>query len=181
MRASPRRPSVVEVRPGVPVRVQLPECGYYFPKMPGFVALASHTIGIQFLFRNWHGGNLGVNLDQTTGQPRQLNAAELQLSDQMIALWTRFISTGNPNPSGDPRGRSSPLSPGRRRCCRRTCRRSPRSLMRSFRQSTTATSGIRSSASEPDESAGRLGSRQKPPSLRRRIRCFRREPNTPAS
>jgi para-nitrobenzyl esterase len=69
--------------------------------MPGFVALASHTIGIQFLFRNWHGGNLGVNLDQTTGQPRQLNAAELQLSDQMIALWTRFISTGNPNPSGD--------------------------------------------------------------------------------
>ncbi len=32
---------------------------YYFPHMPGFVALASHTIDIQFLFQNWHGGAVG--------------------------------------------------------------------------------------------------------------------------
>jgi para-nitrobenzyl esterase len=74
---------------------------YYFPHMPGFVALASHTIDIQFLFRNWHGGQLGVNLDQATGQPRELNSSETPLSDQMVALWTNFASTGNPNGSGN--------------------------------------------------------------------------------
>jgi para-nitrobenzyl esterase len=74
---------------------------YYFPHMPGFVALASHTIDIQFLFQNWHGGQLGVNLDQTTGQPRELDSSETTLSDQMIAFWTNFASTGNPNKSGN--------------------------------------------------------------------------------
>jgi para-nitrobenzyl esterase len=74
---------------------------YYFPQMPGFTALASHTIDIQFLFRNWHGGQLGVNLDQATGQPRELNSRETPLSDQMVALWTKFASTGNPNGSGN--------------------------------------------------------------------------------
>lgn len=74
---------------------------YYFPHMPGFVALASHTIDIQFLFQNWHGGQLGVNLDQTTGLPRELDSSEMALSDQMIAFWTTFASTGNPNKSGN--------------------------------------------------------------------------------
>jgi para-nitrobenzyl esterase len=74
---------------------------YYFPHMPGFVPLASHTIDIQFLFQNWHGGQLGVNLDQTTGQPRELDSSETALSDQMIAFWTNFASTGNPNKSGN--------------------------------------------------------------------------------
>jgi para-nitrobenzyl esterase len=74
---------------------------YYFPHMPGFVPLASHTIDIQFLFQNWHGGQLGVNLDQTTGQPRELDPSETALSDQMIAFWTNFASTGNPNKSGN--------------------------------------------------------------------------------
>jgi para-nitrobenzyl esterase len=78
-----------------------PNAPYYFPEMPGFVALASHTIDIQFLFRNWHGGQLGVNLDQTTGQPREINSSETALSDQMVALWTNFVSTGNPNGSGN--------------------------------------------------------------------------------
>src|SRR5262249_37376607 len=61
---------------------------YYFPKMPNpqtptgnFQPLASHTIDIQFLFDNWHGGNLGVNLDQTSGQPRELQGSEITLSD----------------------------------------------------------------------------------------------------
>jgi para-nitrobenzyl esterase len=87
---------------------------YYFPHMPGYVALASHTIDIQFLFQNWHGGQLGVNLDQTTGQPRELDSGETALSDQMIAFWTNFASTGNPNKSGNspwPKFTSEPGAP----------------------------------------------------------------------
>jgi para-nitrobenzyl esterase len=82
---------------------------YYFPKMPNpatpsgnFLAKASHTIDIQFLFPNWHGGNLGVNLDQFTGQPRELQGAEITLSDQLVAAWTNFAATGNPNGAGAP-------------------------------------------------------------------------------
>jgi len=74
---------------------------YYFPKMPGFKPLAAHTIDIQFLFENWHGGNLGVNIDQDTGQPRELNSQETKLSDQLVAAWTNFANTGNPNGSGN--------------------------------------------------------------------------------
>jgi para-nitrobenzyl esterase len=81
---------------------------YYFPQMPNvssptghFQPLAAHTIDIQFLFSGYHGGNLGVNLDQATGQPRELNSSETPLSDQMVALWTNFASTGNPNGSGN--------------------------------------------------------------------------------
>ena len=47
---------------------------YYFPQMPNaydptghFQALAYHTADIQFVFPKWHGGNLGVNLDQISG------------------------------------------------------------------------------------------------------------------
>ena len=43
----------------------------------------------------------GVNLDQATGQPRELNSSETPLSDQMVALWTNFASTGNPHRSGN--------------------------------------------------------------------------------
>ncbi|TMH72622.1 MAG: carboxylesterase family protein, partial [Betaproteobacteria bacterium] len=77
---------------------------YYFPQMPNvssptgsFQPLAAHTIDIQFLFSGYHGGNLGLNLDQTTGQPRELDASETELSDQLVAAWTNFASTGNPN------------------------------------------------------------------------------------
>ena len=66
-----------------------------------FLAIAAHTIDIQFLFTGCHGGNLGVNLDQATGQPRELNASESNLSDQLVAAWTNFASTGNPNAPGD--------------------------------------------------------------------------------
>jgi para-nitrobenzyl esterase len=58
--------------------------------MPGFVLLASHTSDIQFLFPGWHGGILGVN-------SRSLNAQETKLSDQLVAAWTNFARTGNPN------------------------------------------------------------------------------------
>ncbi len=74
---------------------------YYFPKMAGFKPNAAHTIDIQFLFDKWHGGNLGVNLDQTTGQPRELNKQESKLSDQLVAAWTNFAWSGNPNGSGN--------------------------------------------------------------------------------
>ena len=74
---------------------------FYFPRMPGFRALAAHTIDIQFLFPDFHGGHLGVNLDQTTGVPRGLNGPETKLSDQMVAAWTNFAATGNPNGSGN--------------------------------------------------------------------------------
>jgi len=67
-----------------------------------FQALAAHTIDIQFLFPGWHGGNLGVNLDQLTGQPRELHGSEIGLSDQLVAAWTNFTKTGNPNGPGAP-------------------------------------------------------------------------------
>jgi para-nitrobenzyl esterase len=71
-----------------------PGAPYYFPEMPGFTPYAAHTIDIQFLFVGWHGGNLGVN-------SRALNAQETALSDQMVAAWTNFARTGNPNGSGN--------------------------------------------------------------------------------
>ena len=74
---------------------------YYFPKMPGFKPLASHTIDIPFVFPGWHGGQLGVNLDQVTGVPRELNSAERGLSDKIVGAWTKFAATGNPNGSGN--------------------------------------------------------------------------------
>jgi para-nitrobenzyl esterase len=62
---------------------------YYFPSMPGFVPLAAHTIDIQFLFPLWHGGILGV--------PHRLDGNETKLSNQLVAAWTSFAATGNPN------------------------------------------------------------------------------------
>jgi len=44
----------------------------------------------------------GVNLDQTTGQPRELQGPELTLSSQLVAAWTNFAKMGNPNGSGAP-------------------------------------------------------------------------------
>src|SRR6266513_2915310 len=68
---------------------------YYFPPLPGFKPLAAHTIDIQFLFPNWHGGVLGVN------HPATLTTQETALSDELVAAWTHFASTGNPNGTGN--------------------------------------------------------------------------------
>ena len=65
---------------------------YYFPTMPGFVPLAAHTIDIQFLFPGYHGGILGVR--------HSLNAQETRLSNELVAAWTNFALTGNPNRTG---------------------------------------------------------------------------------
>ena len=68
---------------------------YYFPILPGFTPLAAHTIDIQFLFVNWHGSLLGVN------HPASLTPAEEVLSDELVAAWTNFAATGNPNGQGN--------------------------------------------------------------------------------
>jgi para-nitrobenzyl esterase len=66
---------------------------YYFPRMPGFVPLAAHTIDIQFLFPHWHGGSLGIR--------HPLNTAEQQLSDTLTDFWEDFARMGNPNNHGN--------------------------------------------------------------------------------
>ena len=71
---------------------------YYFPPMPGFTPLAAHTIDIQFLFPLWHGGILGV---PGASQSPALSKDEQRLSDQLVAAWTNFAKTGNPNESGN--------------------------------------------------------------------------------
>jgi para-nitrobenzyl esterase len=88
---------------------------YNWPQMPNaynigspgsgtglFQPLAAHTIDIQFLFDKWHGGKFGVNKDQTSGQPRELQGPEITLSDQLVAAWTNFAASGDPNGTGAP-------------------------------------------------------------------------------
>jgi para-nitrobenzyl esterase len=76
---------------------------WYYPKMPDttpsglMTPLAAHTIDIQFLFPGWHGGVLGV---QGASQSTGLSSEEETLSDELVAAWTYFAATGNPNPGG---------------------------------------------------------------------------------
>jgi para-nitrobenzyl esterase len=76
---------------------------WYYPKMPDttpsglMTPLAAHTIDIQFLFPGWHGGVLGV---QGASQSTGLSSEEEKLSDELVAAWTYFAATGNPNPGG---------------------------------------------------------------------------------
>ena len=92
-----------------------PNAPYNWPQMPNvyntgspgsgnglFQPLAAHTIDIQFLFDKWRGGKFGVNKDQTTGQLRELQGPEITLSDQLVAAWTKFAATGDPNGTGAP-------------------------------------------------------------------------------
>ena len=66
---------------------------FYFPKMPGFISLAYHTSDIQYLFPLWHGGASGI--------PHPLNGKQEKLSDELVAAWTNFAWTGNPNGQGN--------------------------------------------------------------------------------
>jgi para-nitrobenzyl esterase len=68
------------------------DAAWYFPKI-NFAHGAAHTIDIQFLFVDWHGGPLGI-LHPLTRQ-------EHALSKQLVAAWTNFMYTGNPNLKGD--------------------------------------------------------------------------------
>jgi para-nitrobenzyl esterase len=65
---------------------------WYFPKI-SFDHGAAHTIDIQFLFTDWHGGTLGIL--------HPLTAQEHALSKQLVAAWTNFMYSGNPNLKGD--------------------------------------------------------------------------------
>ncbi len=42
-----------------------------------------------------------MNLDQESGAPRELNNKETNLSEQLVAAWTNFAKSGNPNGSGN--------------------------------------------------------------------------------
>ena len=106
---------------------------YYFPKMPGFVPLAAHTIDIQFLFPLYHGGPLGI--------PHSLNNKEQDLSDQLVYAWTNFAWTGNPNGLGNS---PWPVYKNNRQTSRPICRRTylwRTSLMRNIPPRISATSG----------------------------------------
>ena len=76
---------------------------WYYPRMPDatpsglMTPLAAHTIDIQFLFPGWHGGALGV---QGASQSPAMSSDEETLSDELVAAWTYFAKTGNPNPGG---------------------------------------------------------------------------------
>jgi para-nitrobenzyl esterase len=64
-----------------------------YPPMPGFLMLAYHTGDIQYLFPLYHGSPIGI--------VHQLNRQQERLSDEMVAAWTNFARTGNPNGSGN--------------------------------------------------------------------------------
>ncbi len=66
---------------------------FYFPDLPDFQPLAYHTADIQYLFPLWHGGPNGI--------ARPLNAQQERLSDELVAAWTNFARTGNPNRTGN--------------------------------------------------------------------------------
>jgi para-nitrobenzyl esterase len=66
---------------------------WYFPQKLSFAPGAAHTSDIQFLFVGYHGADKGV--------PHPLSGAEKVLSDRLVAAWTNFMYTGNPNGKGD--------------------------------------------------------------------------------
>jgi para-nitrobenzyl esterase len=68
------------------------EAPWYFPPL-SFAHGAAHTIDIQFLFPDWHGGPLGIS--------HKLTAPEQRLSKQLVSAWTNFMYTGNPNRAGN--------------------------------------------------------------------------------
>lgn len=79
---------------------------FYFPDLPGFVSLAYHTSDIQYLFPGWHGGSNGI--------PHDLSPAQQVLSNELVAAWTNFAWTGNPNGQGQspwPRYKRNPNAP----------------------------------------------------------------------
>jgi para-nitrobenzyl esterase len=59
----------------------------YFPPV-SYPTRAFHTSELEYLFPLFHGGQ---------GTPHPLSAAQEHLSDQMVAYWSTFARTGNPN------------------------------------------------------------------------------------
>lgn len=65
----------------------------YYPVLPGLLMLAYHTGDIQYLFPAYHGSPIGIS--------HKLNFEQGLLSDELVALWTTFAWTGNPNGHGN--------------------------------------------------------------------------------
>jgi len=65
---------------------------WYFPSV-SFAHGAAHTIDIQFLFTDWHGGVLGLL--------HRLSPQDQGLARQLVTAWTNFMYTGNPNLKGN--------------------------------------------------------------------------------
>jgi para-nitrobenzyl esterase len=65
----------------------------YMPQV-SFPYGAAHTIELQFVFPDFHGGSKGT--------VHQLQGQEAKLSDDMMHYWADFARTGNPNASGLP-------------------------------------------------------------------------------
>ncbi|WP_244406166.1 carboxylesterase/lipase family protein [Methylocella silvestris] len=81
----------------------------YYPTMPGLQLLAYHTGDIQYLFPLYHGSPLGI--------VHELNRKQEKLSDEMVAAWTNFAWTGNPNGVGNspwPRYKNRPSAASER-------------------------------------------------------------------
>jgi para-nitrobenzyl esterase len=85
-------PTPTECAPNTPYTLVPPACN--------FEALAYHTADIQYLFSNlitrigFHGGPV----PPSTATP--LNVRQSLLSNALVAAWTNFASTGNPNRYG---------------------------------------------------------------------------------
>ena len=62
-----------------------------FPENAGLLPLAYHTADIQYLFRLWSGGPSPPSIIHP------LNKKQTDLSNQLVAAWTNFAWTGNPN------------------------------------------------------------------------------------
>src|SRR5262249_6362855 len=58
---------------------------------------ASHASEIQYIFPTANPSGVGLNLPQTP-----LDANQQKLSDRMVAYWTEFARSGDPNGSGQP-------------------------------------------------------------------------------
>ncbi len=65
----------------------------YYPPLPDFKWLAYHTGDLQYLFPGFHGGPKGI--------PQALNRQQKALSDELVAFWSNFARTGNPNLIGN--------------------------------------------------------------------------------
>ncbi len=64
---------------------------FYYPPLPQFQSRAYHTGDLQYLFPLFHG---------STGVARPLNAEQKVLSNELVAYWTNFVRTGDPNGLG---------------------------------------------------------------------------------
>lgn len=66
---------------------------FYYPPLPDYQSLAYHTGDVQYLFPLFQGGPNGI--------PHPLNAQQRRLSDELVAFWSNFVRTGNPNLLGN--------------------------------------------------------------------------------